>query len=146
MIALVPTELAHIEGVARAMRGIDKRECRAFGQSPHEALTEAVERSLWSLTGLEDGVPQAIMGVVPRNMIEGHGIPWMLGTDRIYARPVALIRLGKAVIAEMRSSFTMLENFVSVENTRAMKFLKHFGWEFSDETYLIGGVEFVRFA
>lgn len=146
MIEIVATEPEHIPAVASSMRAIDRRECGGFGQSPAEALDEAVGRSLWSLTALENGEPHAIMGVVPRNMIAGHGIPWLLGTDRIYSRPVALIRLGKVVVAEMRGSFTTLENFVSVENKPAIRFLKHFGWDISDETYLIGGIDFVRFA
>ena len=145
MIEVVATHPDHIGIVAENMRAIDRRECGAFGQSPLEALAEAVDRSLWSLTALKDGVPHAIMGVVPRNMIEGHGIPWFLGTDQVYTRPVSLIRFGKVVIAEMRGSFTTLENFVSVENDRAIRFLRHFGWDISEETYSIGGVEFVRF-
>ena len=145
MIEVVTTEPDHIAVVAQNMRAIDRKECAAFGQSPHNALTEAVDRSLWSLTALEDGVPHAIMGVVPRNMMEGHGIPWFLGSERVYDRPIALIRFGKAVIAEMRRSFATLENFVSTENKQAIRFLQHFGWDISQETYSIGGVEFVRF-
>jgi hypothetical protein len=92
-----------------------------------------------------DGEPCAMMGVVPRNMLEGSGTPWMLGSEQIYDSARLLVRYGPGIIAEMRASFERLENMVHVENDRAIRFLRHFGWTISEQREAIGGIDFVRF-
>ena len=86
-----------------------------------------------------------MMGVAPVNMLEGVGVPWMLGSERIYDHARDLARYGPRIIAEMRASFERLENYVHTENDRAIRFLRHFGFEVSDEPVTVGGIEFVRF-
>lgn len=135
----------HIPHLAANMRAHDRRECAAFGKAPYTALEHALKSSLWALTAMEDE-PVAMLGVSPRSMIEGIGVPWMLGTERIYDSGRALVALVPPVVAEMRASFERLENVVSKDNDRAISFLRHFGWRVSDEVVPVGGVEFVRFS
>lgn len=127
------------------MREADRIEVRAFGKSPRRALEHGLAASLWALTALVDDEPHAMMGVAPRSMIEGVGIPWMLGSERIYDHARDLARYGPGIIGEMRASFERLENVVHIQNHRALRFLRHFGWQVSDEPEVIGGLEFVRF-
>lgn len=128
------------------MRDADKRECGAFGHSPAEALTGALRSSLWALTAMFDGEPLAMLGVTPRNMMEGSGVPWMLGTERIYDSGRELVRYVPAILGEMFDSFTVLENYVSVDNERAVSFLRHFDFEIYEAVVNIGGVPFKRFS
>jgi hypothetical protein len=145
-LTLTPAELAHIPPIAANMRDADRLEAAAFGQSPRRALTSALASSLWALTALVDDEPHAMLGVTPRSMFEGTGSPWMLGSERIYDHARDLVRYGPGIIAEMRSSFERLENVVHVGNHRAIRFLRHFGFDVSEQPEVYGGVEFVRFS
>lgn len=128
------------------MRDMDRLEAHAFGMTPEKALRHGMKSSVWSLTALVDDEPHAMMGVAPVNMIEGIGVPWMLGSERIYHHARDLARYGPGIIAEMRGSFERLENVVHIGNHRALRFLRHFGWTISEQPETIGGVEFVRFS
>lgn len=142
---LVAAESAHIGPIAAVMREVDRIEVGAFGRTPERALTLGLASSLWALTALVDDEPHAMLGVSPRNMMEGVGTPWMLGSERIYDHGRDLIRYGPGLIAEMRGSFERLENLVHTGNVRALRFLRHFGWTISEQPESHGGLDFVRF-
>lgn len=142
---LVEAEPSHIPYLARHMRDADVEECAAFGRAPAAALTHGVVSSLWALTAIVDDAPHAMMGVVSRSMIEGIGVPWMLGTERVYDHARDLVRFGPAIIAEMHATFGHLENLVSAGNARALRFLIHVGFEICDTPINVGGVSFVHF-
>lgn len=143
---LVPAEREHIPALASAMREWDVIECRAVGHSPAEALRDGLARSLWALTALVDGKPEAMLGVAPRSMIEGTGVPWMLGTERVYGGAREFVRYGRGIIAEMEATFPVLSNMVAADNGRAIAFLKHWGWRISSKRVAVGGVDFVEFS
>lgn len=145
MITLEPASPDHIGILAATMRECDVIEVGALGRSPRQALDHALSSSMWALTALEDGKPVAMLGVTPISMMESKGIPWMLGSDRIYDNARALVELGAPVVDAMRETFRTLENVVSVRNRRAQRFLRHWGWRISEDVAVIGGVEFVRF-
>lgn len=128
------------------MRDADRLEVGAFGKTPETALRHALASSVWALTALVDDTPEAMMGVSPKSMIEGIGVPWMLGSEKIYDHARDLVRYGPAIIGEMRRGFERLENVVHQENHRALRFLRHFGWTISDTPETIGGLDFVRFS
>lgn len=146
MVDLIAADITHIPIIAAEMRPHDVVECEAFGDNPADALRKAFNRSLWSLTAIEDDEPIAMMGVISQNMIEGKGVPWMLGTEAIYNNPRPIVTFGKPVISMMRETFSSLENLVSMDNTRAISFLQHFGWKISQDVYTVGDVQFVRFS
>jgi hypothetical protein len=144
-VKLVAAEPAHIPVLAVSMREADRIECEALGYSSARALRNALNSSLWALTALVDETPEAMMGVSPLNMLEGVGVPWMLGSEKIYDHARDLARYGPRVIGEMKASFERLENVVHTRNDRAIRFLRHFGFSISDEPVTVGGIEFVRF-
>jgi GNAT superfamily N-acetyltransferase len=145
-VRLVEADASHIPALAANMREADRIEIGAFGRTPAKALGSGLSSSVWALTALVDDEPHAMMGVVPVNVLDGIGVPWMLGSERIYDHARDLVRYGPGIIAEMRRGFERLENMVHVDNHRAIRFLRHLGWTISDcrETY--GGIEFVRFS
>jgi hypothetical protein len=144
-VRLVEAERDHILALAPRLREADVLECRAFGRTPARALTNALASSLWALTAFVEDEPHAMMGVCPKNMLTGEGVPWMLGSEKIYDYARDLVRFGPDIIGEMRGSFERLENMVHVENVRAIRFLRHFGFSFSEQREVYGGIEFVRF-
>jgi hypothetical protein len=143
LVGAVP---AHIPPLAASMREMDRIECEAMGHSPAEALSIGLSRSMWALTALVDDEPVAMLGVAPRSMIEGVGVPWMLGSDAIYDGARELVTYGPGVIREMESIFPRLVNMVAASNTRAISFLRHWGWRISSNRVPVGGVDFVEFS
>jgi len=127
------------------MREIDRRECTAFGRSPKQALRIGLRASALAWTGLIDGVPAAMFGVVPRNAIEGAGTAWLLGTDAMFGCARELLTVGPAVIEAMHSRFARIENMVSTENEAAIRLLGRWGFELGSETMTVRGVEFRPF-
>lgn len=143
---LVAATASHIPALAASMREWDMIECAVCGHSPEAALADGLSRSLWALTALVDDEPVAMMGVCPRSMIEGTGVPWMLGTDAIYGGARELVRWGPGIIREMERTFPVLSNMVAAGNDRAMRFLRHWGWRISLERVAVGGIDFVEFS
>lgn len=142
---LVAAAPEHIPHLAATMREMDRIECAAMGHDPAEALSIGLSRSIWALTALIDDEPVAMMGIAPRSMIEGVGVPWMLGSDAIYDGARELVTYGPGIIREMESIFPRLTNFVAAANDRAIRFLRHWGWRISSERVAVGGVDFVEF-
>ncbi len=143
---LVEADASHIPALAANMREADRIEIGAFGRTPRTALRSGLAASVWALTALVDDEPHAMMGVAPVNVMEGVGVPWMLGSEKIYDHARDLVRYGPSIIAEMRQSFERLENMVHCDNTRAIRFLRHFGFHISDKRETISGIDFVRFS
>lgn len=143
---LVSAEAVHIPFLAGSMREADRRECEAFGLSPADALGGALTRSMWALTALVEDQPHAMLGICARSMIEGVGVPWMLGTERIYSSGRLLLKYGRELRDEMHATFPCLENHVAADNARAIRFLRWLDFEICEEVTNIGAVPFVRFS
>lgn len=146
MIELVHAEEGHIPPIAENMRAADIEEARAFGHSPHQALWLGLKASVDCMTALEDGEPVAMLGLVPKNVLEGEGSPWMLGTDAIYANPRATMVLSRKMIEVWSDSTPRLQNLIAVGNDRALRYLRRLGFAIGKERTVIGGVEFVTFS
>ncbi len=86
-----------------------------------------------------------MMGVASKSMMEGIGVPWMLGTERVYDHGRDMVRNAPAILSEMHATFPTLENLVSADNDRALRFLRHVGFEFRSEISMVRGTAFVRF-
>jgi ribosomal protein S18 acetylase RimI-like enzyme len=127
------------------MRAIDRRECAALGHSPKAALRAGLLYSLKPYTALKDGRPEAMMGVVPQSLASGRGTVWMLGTDEVYTAARELALLGPQILTLMTDQCPILENVVSVDNVRAISFLRHLGFKVGGHSVVRNGVEFIPF-
>jgi hypothetical protein len=146
VIRLVPAELHHIRPIAARMRECDRIEAAAFGHSPEGALVLGLKGSVDCYTALVDGEPEAMLGLMPKNVIEGEGLPWMLGSDAIYRNARATMVLSRRMIEHWHDSLPRLSNLVAAGNDRAIRYLRRLGFEVGVERTMIGGVEFVTFA
>lgn len=144
-VDVVAARLTHVGPVASRMRDADKLECAALGRTPKEALRVGLRSSLAPLTILVDGRPEAMMGVVPGSLLAGTGMIWMLGTDAMYRQPRALVARGPRVLAWLCEGLHDLSNIVSVDNARAIRFLRFLGFHVGGAVQHHGGVDFVPF-
>lgn len=147
MIELVPASEEHIAPIAENMREWDRAEVGAMGRTPRQALWLGLKASTDCYTALVDGSPEAMLGLVPKNVLEGEGCPWMLGTDAIYANPRGTITLSRRMVERWRFTLPRLSNYVAAENVKAIRYLRRLKFEVDETTQtMIGGVTFVRFA
>lgn len=127
------------------MREADRRECEALGRTPKEGLRLGLRMSLRPLTVMIEGRPEAMLGAIPVSMVGGKGLAWMLATPEVYHHPRAWALLTPRVIEDMLGTFRSLENIVSIENRKAIRFLTHMGFTVGWEMREHGGVQFVPF-
>lgn len=145
MIELVPARLIHCGPLANNLRLTDRRECEALGRTPKEALRSGLRCSLSAFTALDGQIPIAMLGVVPEAILGGVGRIWLLGTDKVFANPRALLGLAPPVLAYWFETFARLENIISTENEPALRLLRKWGFTIDDKPEMRGGIEFVRF-
>jgi hypothetical protein len=127
------------------MRAADRRECAAFGRTPHQALHYSLNSSSFALTAFVDNVPHAMFGLVPFSIANGIGRPWFLGTDEVYRHPREMISQGSFLVELMLDSFPRLENVVALDNVRAIRLLRAWDFVIGVDEQLIGGVRFLPF-
>lgn len=144
-VAIIPAEPRHIGHVAARMREADRVEVGALGMTPKHALRRSLRVSSLAWTATLNGRPEAMLGVMPVSLLDGHGAPWMLGTDEVMRNPRALLEWGPVLVSAMLSQFTRLENMVAAGNVKAVRLLIRLGFTVMPWTETVGGVEFRRF-
>lgn len=143
---IVPARLTHVGPLATKMREEDRRECLALGRTPKEALRMGLKLSLYAMTAIEDsGEVTAMFGLNIVSAIEGRACPWFLGTDRVFMHGRDLLCTGGRILSWWRSEYPYLENLVSVENVRAIRLLRRWGFSVGGREEVHRGVAFVPF-
>jgi hypothetical protein len=146
VIRLVPASLVHVGPIATRMRAADLEEVEAFGRTPKEALRLGLRSSVDAFTVMVEDRPEGMMGMVPVNLLDRTGAPWMLGTDELYRHPRAWLELMPKVVARWGDSTKHLSNLIGRTNTRAIRMLRRCKFAIGEEVTVIGGVDFVTFS
>jgi len=131
-VACVPVKDWHVEHVARNMREGDACECWALGGlTPRQALDHplACDGPRW--TGMLDGEPAAIFGVVPLTVMGGAGVAWLLGTPLLLKHWRIFARRSKPLLAELLDHYDKLVNVVHADNRVALRWLEWAGARFT---------------
>jgi len=116
-----------------------------MGKSPKKALRLALTASTEIWTAKIDGRAEAMFGLVVTNALCGVGTPWLLGTDVLYRHPRTMIRAGDSFVRRWFDSTGQLSNYVSKDNTRALRLLRRWGFSIGSEVIMFSGVEFLLF-
>ncbi len=127
------------------MRAADRMECAALGRSPKEGIRIGLRTSLAPLTVLVDGRPEAMMGIVPGSLLAGTATVWMLGTEEMYRQRRALVSYGRDVLEWLCDGLHEVSNIVSVDNDRAIRFLRFLGFHVGGAVQHHREVAFVPF-
>lgn len=123
--------------IAPHLRDADKNEIIASsGPDIEQALRYSIMSSEAWTACLPDGTPICIYGVGDDG--EGHGIPWMIGTDDMIKHRKALIRDARKWIDIQIQVYPVLYNYVDARNTVHLKWLDHMGFTISNIPEYIG--------
>ena len=126
--------------MALELRPIEMREGRALtGQNPMDVLALSLSRPspcyLWVVTYWDK-----ICGVFGLTLFEeGLGVPWFVSNEvpfSDYASRGLFLRKSRDLVSFMKSRCTHMINYVSLENTKAVRWLRWLGFTIDEnETY-----------
>ncbi len=147
-VEIVPAEASHALAMVGRFRPADIAELWAVAhRSPEACILDGLQRSPMAWTALFDGVPVAVFGVSTGAMLSGIGHPWMVGTTDLDSHGYLLVKRGRPMVAQMRSLFGHLVNFVDARNTKAIGWLKRMGFQFHEaQPHGADGLPFYRFS
>lgn len=136
-----------VEYIAAHMRDADRAEVWAsHKKTPLESLVQGWDSSHFAVIVTVDNVPCVMIGLVKRDVLSGHGIPWLLGTEGALKHRRQFLALSPPVIQEMLSICPMLYNYVHAKNTVSIEWLRWLGFTICDpEPYGVFGEPFHKF-
>ena len=139
----------HIEYIIKNLRRSDILEAIAVtGGSYDVAVRISVLLSDVCLSGLCEGIPVCLFGVVPASMVERSGRIWLVGTDNIDKYKLTFLRENRRLVKDLLNGYDLLYNYVDCRNKTAIKWLRWLGFGFGfDEPVLYGAhqLPFMRF-
>lgn len=127
--------------LAGNMRKEDREELEAQGRMPYGGLYESMTTSIEAYYAMYERMPLAAFGIglCP----EGCSI-WMLGTTMCERHKKAMVACMQDYIKDSLKKYKVLTNYISKDNTKALRVIKRMGAAFGEEVET-GGKTFVRF-
>lgn len=130
--SVVEATSEHVERIYPFLRKVDKLEVACMGHQPRQSMLRALESDDVTLTALDDeDVPFAMFGV---GQVDGMAYIWCLGTEAVEDNAYQFIRASKEWTQRLTKPYGVTFNFVHKENEVAIKWLKHCGALFLNET------------
>lgn len=121
----------HAIAMAPRLRLIDCREVRAH-LDPLDVTLGAVRQSSHAWTWLVEGRPVCMFGVVPRDILGGVGMAWLLSTDDIALDRRTFLLGSKVALAELLKIYPTLEGYVDARFTQSVRWLTRLGFVLHD--------------
>ena len=127
MIEVVPARVKDIGPVATRAREIDRVECEASGMTPKTAMRYGMRHGV-AFSVLDDGVPVAMFGAVPRSLLTGSASVWLIATDAALDHPREWLSLGRLWAAAILAEYPHAQNRVHKDNRAAIRWLERIGF------------------
>lgn len=126
LVHVVPSQRRDIARILEDVREADRQELAAgWSYTPERALEYGLRYSSHVWTGFIDYQAVCMFGVVPRSIMGGEGVPWLVGTNRMVRYQFAFLRRCRPFLAKMQENYQHLENYVDDRNVAAIRWL---GW------------------
>ena len=137
----------HARYIADHCREADRLELGALGVTPYQAMMTGLMMRGTACTGTVDGVPVCMFGVAETSMIGNAGRPWMVAADNVERYQIQFLRRNRSMVRKWLASYSILENYVDVRNTQAIKWLRWLGFKFDEQPVPMGSMRlpFYRF-
>ena len=141
-----PARFEDCRELAPNMRSQDVKEIGySHGLNPLRSLQEGYRLSQVCNSVIhEDGSVVGMFGVADQGVVAS---PWLLGADKLIDTRKEFIPQAIEWVEEMSSIYPILTNFVHVDNTVSLAWLKSLGFEFIklDKEYGVGKKPFYQF-
>jgi hypothetical protein len=123
----------HIDRMAPHVREADRAELWAgWHSTPEQSLRHGLARSSHCWTALINFQPVCMLGVVPQSLLGASGVVWLIGTDAVLERQIGFLRRCRPHLRRIQQTYAHLQNYVSVENTAAIGWLRWLGFSIAD--------------
>jgi hypothetical protein len=138
---------ADIYSLAPRLRRKDAEEALAEGyESSEAALCSSFARSSYRLTVEREGVPVAMLGLVPPTLTSEIAQAWLLGSAELALMKKTFVRLSPVVIKLMLERHAILYNSVDCRYPETISWLKRMGAKFeAPEPFGPEGRDFQQF-
>lgn len=113
--------------MAEAMAPEDKRECRALGFQPKQALKASIANAIEHYVISYDGVPAIMLGVSRPSELSETNLAWLVATPVILEHPFLFLEYSKIIHEAWVNRYRVLTNYVDVRHTRAVRWLQWLG-------------------
>ena len=115
---------------APILRPADATEVLRMGEGPvASVLRRSIARSVEAYVFEDGGHPLAVYGIVqPSAMDPMYGVPWLVGTRYLTARPKQFLRETVAQMAIWRTRYTVMSNMVDARYAQAIRWLRWLGF------------------
>jgi hypothetical protein len=125
---VVSADTGHVALIASRARRADRDELWAASRmTPAEALLYGMAEGN-AFTGIVEGEPVCMFGIVRANVLGGLGVPWLVGTDGIERNARAFLRESRPVFDALRTGYHTLANHVDERNAVAHRWLRWLGF------------------
>lgn len=115
------------------LRDSDKEEMKAYFNEDYTwQIKTSVKYSSDAWSVIVNGKLLFICGVGLTSMIGSVGCPWLLGTTFIQDNKKEFFKQAQLILAEMKESYSVLENHVHAKNSAAVLFLRHLGFKLGE--------------
>lgn len=126
---------SHVLELAAFMRVDDIVECHDAGyRSALEAVRHSVEASVECRACTIDGEVMAIYGVIPNDVLNGHGTLWLLTTETVDEHRKTFVRYASLVLLLLKTRWRRLSLGIGSRHVGALKLALHSGFK-PGETY-----------
>ena len=130
--------------MAKRLDPVDRRELEAAtGRDAGSVLKQSLEMTpgrAWVAEQKVNG-PWGVHGLFGLASITGHpeiGVPWMVASEHFRQDPKMLLRLGRLAVQGFSREYQVLFNRVHADNTRAIRWLVHIGFDVSAQAVPLG--------
>lgn len=132
-VDIVPATDEHARHIAQHVREPDRQELwAAVMQKPLGVMLHCMRLSDHAMTGLLDGEPVCMWGVMTESLLFGVGCPWMVATDRLDTCFAHFLRRSREHTVRMLDDYAVLENHVDIRNKKAIRWLRWMGFKMQE--------------
>lgn len=144
---IVRADIGHAHYIGFHCRKEDAAEAFAIaGIDAEQAAARSFEASAEAWAWVRAWVPGAIWGVALESVIGGVAVPWLATTRLVDQHPIEFARGSRKVLADIRTRYPVLENYVDARYTKCVRWLRWLGFEIHPaEPYGQAGLPFHKF-
>lgn len=128
--SIIEPTLEHAHAIALRARPGDIEELKAYGKTPFDAMEYGIRESTQAFTGLYNGEPVLMAGITRACLIPNMGVPWMITSDLLDQRDIAVrfLRLCRNPLMDFFREYDILMNYVHTRNVKAIRWLQYMGF------------------
>jgi hypothetical protein len=136
-VTIRPAQVGDVDIILANCREREREAYARLGQSSHTYLASVLSQSAESFSGLVDGVPCCMWGVVRGSLLSDSAFLWLITCYMIEDYPFTFIRRSQIWLADLRKRYHYIHGVVQADNLVSVKWLKWLG-------FTVYGFEFIE--